>query len=66
MLHLKEKIKGESYTISMKSSGIIVGEFIKLDDLYYFSENKIRTWGFWSSEFLKSLSYELEILNKTL
>lgn len=64
MLHLQKKIKDDNYTISMKSSGIIVGEFTKLDGLYYFSENKSRTWGLWSEEFLKSLSSELEILNK--
>jgi hypothetical protein len=66
MLHLEQKIKGENYTISLKSTGIIVGEFVKVDGFYYFSENKNRTWGLWSEEFLKSLTSELEILNKDL
>lgn len=66
MLHLEEKVKNQSYVVSLKSNGIIVGEFIKLDDLYYFSENKNRTWGLWSSEFLKSLANELENLNSNL
>jgi hypothetical protein len=66
MLHLEQKINGENYTISLKSTGIIVGEFVKVDGFYYFSENKNRTWGLWSEEFLKSLTSELEILNKDL
>lgn len=64
MLHLEEKIENQVYIISLKSTGIIVGEFVKVDGFYYFSENKSRTWGLWSEEFLKSLSSELEILNK--
>ena len=63
MLHLEENIKDGSFTISMKSSGIIVGKFEMVDEVYYFSENKDRVWGYWSEEFLKSLSSELETLN---
>ena len=64
MLHLEEKIKNQVYTISLKSNGIIVGEFVKVDGFYYYSENKNRSWGLWSEEFLKSLASELEVLNK--
>ena len=66
MLQLEEKIKNEIYTIILKSNGIIVGEFVKVDGFYYFSENKNRTWGYWSEEFLKSLVSELELLNKEI
>lgn len=66
MLYLEEKIKNEVYTISLKSNGIIVGEFIKMDGFYYYSENKNRSWGLWSEEFLKSLVSELEVLNKDI
>ena len=64
MLHLEEKIKNQVYTISLKSNGIIVGEFVKVDGFYYYSQNKNRSWGLWSEEFLKSLASELEVLNK--
>lgn len=64
MLHLEEKIENQVYTISLKSNGIIVGEFVKVDGFYYYSENKNRSWGLWSEEFLKSLVSELEVLNK--
>lgn len=63
MLHLEEKIKNQVYTISLKSTGIIIGEFVKVDGFYYFSENKNRSWGLWSEEFLRSLSFECEMLN---
>ena len=66
MLYLEEKIKNQVYTISLKSNGIIVGEFVKVDGFYYYSENKNRSWGLWSEEFLKSLVSELEILNKDI
>ena len=66
MLHLEEKIKNQVYTISLKSNGIIVGEFVKVDGFYYYSENKNRSWGLWSEEFLKSLVSELEVLNKDI
>jgi hypothetical protein len=64
MLHLEEKIKDQIYNIILKSNGIIVGEFVKVDGFYYFAENDSRTWGLWSQEFLKSLVLELELLNK--
>jgi hypothetical protein len=64
MLQLQEKIKNQIYTIILKSNGIIVGEFVKVDGFYYFAENDSRTWGLWSEEFLKSLVSELELLNK--
>jgi hypothetical protein len=64
MLYLEEKIKNQIYIISLKSTGIIVGEFIKIDGFYYFSENKNRTWGYWSEEFLVSLANELKKLNR--
>lgn len=64
MLHLEEKVKNQIYTIILKSNGIIVGEFVKVDGFYYFAENDSRTWGLWSEEFLKSLVSELELLNK--
>jgi hypothetical protein len=66
MLQLQEKIKNQIYTIILKSNGIIVGEFVKVDGYYYFAENDSRTWGLWSEEFLKSLSNELHILNKPI
>lgn len=66
MLYLEEKIENQVYTISLKSNGIIVGEFVKVDGFYYYSENKNRSWGLWSEEFLKSLVSELEILNKDI
>jgi hypothetical protein len=64
MLHLEEKVKDQIYNIILKSNGIIVGEFVKVDGFYYFAENDSRTWGLWSQEFLKSLVSELELLNK--
>lgn len=64
MLDLEEKIQNQVYTISLKSTGIIIGEFVKVDGFYYYSENKNRSWGLWSEEFLKSLVSQLETLNK--
>lgn len=66
MLVIEEKIKNQTYEISLKSTGIIVGEFIKVHGVYYYSENKNRSWGLWSEEFLNSLLFELEILNKDI
>jgi hypothetical protein len=63
MLHLEEKVKDQIYNIILKSNGIIVGEFVKVDGFYYFAENDSRTWGLWSQEFLKSLVSGLEKLN---
>jgi hypothetical protein len=66
MLHLEEKVKDQIYNIILKSNGIIVGEFVKVDGFYYFAENDSRTWGLWSQEFLESLTTELKKLNKPL
>jgi hypothetical protein len=66
MLQITEKIKDQTYEISLVSTGIIVGEFIKVDGFYYFSESKNRVWGMWSQEFLESLTNELRKLNKEL
>jgi hypothetical protein len=66
MLQVNEKIKDQTYEVSLKSTGIVVGEFIKVDGFYYYSENKNRTWGLWSQEFLESLTAELRIMNKEL
>ena len=66
MLQITEKIKNQTYEISLKSTGIIVGEFVKVDGFYYYSQNKNRSWGLWSEEFLSSLTTELEILNKPM
>jgi hypothetical protein len=64
MIFIEEKVKNQVYNIILKSNGIIVGEFVKVDGFYYFAENDSRTWGLWSEEFLKSLVSELELLNK--
>ena len=64
MLHLEEKVKDQIYVASLKSTGIIVGEFVKIDGFYYFCKNESRTWGYWSEEFLTTLSDELKKLNK--
>jgi hypothetical protein len=66
MLQITEKIKDQTYEISLVSTGIIVGEFIKVDGFYYFSESKNRMWGMWSQEFLESLTTELRSMNKEL
>lgn len=66
MIFIEEKIENQVYTISLKSTGIIVGEFVKVDGFYYYSENKNRSWGLWSEEFLRSLTIELEKLNKSM
>ena len=66
MLQITEKIKDQTYEISLVSTGIIVGEFIKVDGFYYFSESKNRMWGMWSQEFLESLTTELRNMNKEL
>lgn len=66
MLQVNEKIKDQTYEISLVSTGIIVGEFIKVDGFYYFSESKNRMWGMWSQEFLESLTTELRSMNKEL
>jgi hypothetical protein len=63
MLHLTEKIKNKTYEISLKSTGIVIGSFVNIDGFFYYEPLKNRTWGFWSEEFLKSLSNEIEKLN---
>jgi hypothetical protein len=64
MLLVEKNELNDNYTISLVSTGIIVGEFVKEDGFYYFCKNKNRSWGLWSEEFLKSLASELELLNK--
>jgi hypothetical protein len=66
MIFIEEKVKDKIYNINLKSTGIIVGQFINVDGFYYFSENKNRTWGLMSEEFLRSLTTELEKLNKPM
>jgi hypothetical protein len=66
MLLVEKNELNDNYTISLVSTGIIVGEFVKVDGFYYFCKNKNRTWGLWSEEFLKSLASELELLNKEI
>jgi hypothetical protein len=63
MLHLTEKIKNRTYEISLQSTGIVIGSFVNIDGFFYYEPSKNRTWGFWSEEFLKSLSNEIEKLN---
>jgi hypothetical protein len=64
MLLIEKNGLNDNYTISLVSTGIIVGEFVKVDGFYYFCKNKNRTWGYWSEEFLKSLADGLAVLNK--
>jgi hypothetical protein len=66
MLQITEKIKNQTYGISLKSTGLIVGEFVKVDGFYYYSKNPKLHRGLLSEEFLKSLVSELEILNKDI
>lgn len=66
MLIVEERIKNQTYEVSLKSNGLVVGEFVKVDGFYYYSENKNRSWGLWSQEFLESLTYELQNLNKEI
>ena len=66
MLQVTEKVKNRTYEISLKSTGIVVGSFVNIDGFFYYEPAKDRTWGFWSEEFLKSLSNELEKLNCTI
>jgi hypothetical protein len=63
MLQVTEKIKNRTYEISLQSTGIVVGLFVNFDGFFYYEPAKDRTWGFWSEEFLKSLSNEIEKLN---
>jgi hypothetical protein len=66
MLQVTEKVKNRTYEISLQSTGIVVGLFVNFDGFFYYEPAKDRTWGFWSEEFLKSLSNELEKLNCTI
>jgi hypothetical protein len=66
MLLVEKNRLNDNYTISLVSTGIIVGEFVKVDGFYYFCKNKNRTWGLWSEEFLKSLADGLAVLNKEI
>jgi hypothetical protein len=66
MLQVTEKVKNKTYEISLKSTGIVVGSFVNIDGFFYYEPSKNKTWGFWSEEFLKSLSTELELLNKPI
>jgi hypothetical protein len=66
MLQITEKIKNQTYEISLKSTGLIVGEFVKVDGFYYYSQGKKRVGGLFSQEFLESLTRELQKLNKEL
>ena len=66
MLQVTEKIKNRTYEISLQSTGIVVGLFVNFDGFFYYEPSKDRTWGFWSHEFLKSVSTEIEILNKPI
>ena len=66
MLQINEKVKDQIYVVCLKSTGLIVGEFVKVDGFFYFSENDSRTWGLWSQEFLESLTIELKTLNKEI
>jgi hypothetical protein len=66
MLLVEKNELNDNYTISLVSTGIIVGEFVKVDGFYYFCKNTNRTWGLWSEEFLKSLADGLAVLNKEI
>ena len=63
MLQVTEKEKNRTYEISLMSSGLVVGSFVNIDGFFYYEPSKNKTWGFWSEEFLKSLSNEIEKLN---
>lgn len=63
MLQLRETQKNQTYEISLKSTGIVIGSFVKIDGFFYYYPPKERFWGYYSEEFLKSLSNELEKLN---
>jgi hypothetical protein len=63
MLQVTEKVKNRTYEISLQSTGIVVGSFVNIDGFFYYVPSKNRTWGYWSEEFLSSLSSEIEKLN---
>jgi hypothetical protein len=64
MLFIEEKVKNVVYNIYLKSNGIKLGEFVKIDGFFYYDPPKDKFWGCYSEEFLKSLVSELELLNK--
>jgi hypothetical protein len=66
MLQVTEKVKNRTYEISLKSTGIVIGSFVNIDGFFYYEPSKNRTWGFWSEEFLQSLSSEIGKLNCTI
>lgn len=66
MLQVTEKVKNKTYEISLNSNGIIIGSFVNIDGFFYYNPSKERLQGFWSEEFLKSLTSELEKLNRPL
>jgi len=66
MLQVTEKVKNKTYEISLQSTGIVVGLFVNFNGFFYYEPAKDRTWGFWSEEFLKSLSNEIEKLNRPI
>lgn len=66
MLQVIEKVKNQTYELSLESNGIVVGSFINIDGFFYYSPPKERFWGCYSEEFLKSLVSELEKLNYPL
>ena len=63
MLKLTETQKNQTYEISLESNGIVVGSFVKIDGFFYYCPSKERFGGYYSEEFLKTLSNELEKLN---
>ena len=63
MLKLTETQKNQTYEISLKSTGIVIGSFVKIDGFFYYYPPKERFWGCYSEEFLKNLSNEIEKLN---
>jgi hypothetical protein len=63
MLELTEKVKNQTYEVSLKSNGVVVGSFVKIDGFFYYYPPKERFWGCFSEEFLSNLSSELEKLN---
>lgn len=66
MLQLTETQKNQTYQISLESNGIVVGSFVKIDGFFYYYPPKERFWGFYSEEFLESLSNEIKKLNYPL
>jgi len=53
MLQLTETQKNQTYEISLKSNGIVVGSFVKIDGFFYYYPPKEKFWGVYSEEFLQ-------------